>query len=234
VVVIASMVRARMNTLSTRSRMQAEFSQQLIDSQEEERSRIARELHDSLGQSLLVVKNLAVMGRRLETPDSNAREQFGEIADASSEAIEEVRTISRALRPPELDRIGLTEAIHATIERIAESSGIPITAEVDELDGCLPPDHEIGLFRILQETLSNIIKHAEATSAAVTIRRAPGMLNLTVTDNGRGFDSRSQAPGVGLRSISERAELMGGRWKIHARTGAGTRIQVSIPAHRSG
>ena len=222
-------VRARMNALRSRETLHANFSRQLISSQEDERKRIAHELHDGLGQSLLVVKNLAAIGRQSHPEESTATTQFTSIASSTSDALAEVRSISRALRPPELDRLGITEAIYATLDRVTESSGISVDSQIENLDQVFVPDYEIGIFRILQETLNNIIKHAEASSITIATSLGKDHFRMTVKDDGKGFIPHSTESGVGLQSIKERTELMGGQWQIRSSPGEGTTIDLSIP-----
>ena len=153
---------------------QQAFSRQLIESQERERQRIAAELHDSLGQNLLVVKNRALLGA-LSQQDEEARKQFDEIGATVAQTLEEVRTISYNLRPHHLDQLGLTTTIRAMIEKIAESSGIAMSSELDDIDGVFPPADEITIYRIIQESLNNVVKHSSAARptspcAATSIR----------------------------------------------------------------
>ena len=136
----------------------------MIESGERERQRIAAELHDSLGQNLLVVKNRALLGA-LSQQDGEARNQFDEIGATVAQTLEDVRTISYNLRPHHLDQLGLTTAIRAMIENIAESSGIEISSELDDIDGVFPSADEITIYRIVQESLNNVVKHSRASKA---------------------------------------------------------------------
>lgn len=230
-VVMLAVFRLRLASLRRREAMQARFSSELIASQEDERRRIAAELHDSLGQSLLVVKNLASLGRQSHAGDTETSEQFGEIRESAAQALEEVRAISRALRPPELDRLGITKAIRAMLDRVADSSGIEIDADVDDLEGSVPAEHEIGIFRILQEALNNVLKHAAAKSVRVSAKREPSLVRLTIADDGRGIAPAAgkSAGGVGLTSMRERARLMGGSLEIRPSSGSGTLVELVIP-----
>ena len=230
-VVVLAVFRLRLASLRQREAMQARFSGELIASQEDERRRIAAELHDSLGQSLLVVKNLASLGRQSHAADAETSEQFGEIRESAAQALEEVRAISRALRPPELARLGITKAIRAMLDRVCDSSSIEIVADVDDLDSSVPAEHEIGIFRILQEALNNIIKHAAAKSVRVSAKREPSLIRLTVADDGRGIPPAvgKSAGGIGLTSMRERARLMGGSLEIRPNSGSGTRVELVIP-----
>ena len=232
--------RWRVRRLEQRRLAQEAFARQLIDSQEQERKRIAAELHDSLGQNLLVVRNLALMGTAAHSSEEPVAGKFREISEAAREALAEVRSISRALRPVELDRLGLTKSVQAAVQRVGESSGIELRSSIDNIDGALPPNEEINLYRIVQECLNNIVKHSEARTASIECRRDGAQILLTVADDGRGFDANHLAnPDVpaatlGLVSIVERAHTLGGTAQIQSRPGHGTRVDVVIPVRRNG
>jgi signal transduction histidine kinase/ligand-binding sensor domain-containing protein len=212
---------------------QHKFSQQLIASQEAERKRIAAELHDSLGQRLVVIKNLALMVLNSPSKNGEARDQIEEISAEASQAIGEVKEISHNLRPYQLDRIGLTKAIEAIVRTARSASEIVFTAEIDDIDDVFPKDLEINFYRVVQEGVNNILKHSQATEAGVTIRRDPGWLRLTIRDNGKGFTPGAANPdspraGLGLIGVSERAQSLGGKHVIHSAPGQGTVISVKI------
>ncbi len=212
---------------------QQAFSRQLIESQEVERKRIATELHDSLGQRLVVIKNLALMVLNSPLKNGESREQIEEISDEASHAIGEVKEISHNLRPYQLDRIGLTKAIEAVVRSAQSASEIVFNAEIDDIDGVFPKDMEINFYRVVQEGVNNILKHSQATEAGVTVRRDPDGLRLTIRDNGRGFTpgaAKTDSPraGLGLIGVTERAQLLGGKPVIHSAPGQGTMIGVKI------
>lgn len=212
------------------------LSRLLIESQEAERRRLASELHDSLSQTLLVVKNRAWMGQQPgQAPEKMAR-QLREISEAAENALEEVRALSHALRPPELDRLGLTRAFVALGERLAEAGGPAIIFSVDPVDGTLPSELEINLFRIAQEAINNALKHAQATRIELSLRREPATLLLTVRDDGQGFTPAPTASGagakrsgLGLSSMQERARILGGELTLESAPGRGTRLTAVIP-----
>lgn len=218
----------RMSALREHARMRADFSRELIRSQEAERKRIASELHDGLGQELLVMKNLAGMGRAANDADADAGNQFAEIADTAGKALEEVRAISRALRPPELDRLGLTEAIRAMVDRVAESSGLEFNDQIDDVDGVLSADQEIAVFRILQEALNNAVKHSGAKGVRLEIKQSDSCVEVAVSDDGHGFDPLTVKSGVGFRSLRERADLAGGVLDIQSQSGQGTTVRLRV------
>ncbi|MGH9844612.1 MAG: sensor histidine kinase [Blastocatellia bacterium] len=226
----------RVRQLEREQQAQRIFARRLIESQEAERKRIAAELHDSLGQHLLVIKNRAVIGDRATPEASTAREQFDEITVSATQAISEVRAISHNLRPVHLERLGLTAVIEEMIERVAQSSGLQFSTDIEALDGWLSKEDEIHLFRILQESANNILKHAQATKAYLEIWREGDELRVTVRDNGRGYDANASSPrrGLGLTSIGERARMLGGTQTITTAPGAGTTIELRIPISESG
>jgi signal transduction histidine kinase/sugar lactone lactonase YvrE len=218
------------------------FSAQLIDSQERERARIAAELHDSLGQQLVIIKNRALLGATHTpepTPDDldPAREQFDEIASTASAAIDEVREIAYHLRPIHLDRLGLRSTIEAMVENVSAATGMTFDLDLQQLDGLLSKDAQINLYRVLQESVTNISKHAQATQGSIAITRADDALHITVRDNGRGFqpDARKAADadkpgrGLGMTSIAERVRILGGTHTVRSSPGRGTTLEFRIP-----
>jgi signal transduction histidine kinase len=214
--------------LECRRAEQETFARCLIDSQESERRRIASELHDSLGQMLLVIKNRAFMGLKAGASTEAMREQLNEISATSTHSIEEVRTIARGLRPYQLDRLGLTSTLADSAELVAGSGGPRVTARVGSIDGLFPPEAEISIYRIVQEGLSNTVKHAAATAVRLTVEREDRVVRIRLSDDGRGFDARRKE-GFGLAGIKERVELLGGTMSIHSSPGRGTCLVVEIP-----
>src|SRR5262249_23045916 len=185
---------------------------------------------DSLGQNLLVIKNRALLNA-MTSNDEPGRTQFNEFSDAVSQTLEEVRSISHDLRPPHLDQLGLRTALVAMIDKVASSSTIRFAHDIGELDGFLPPGDEILLYRIVQESLSNILKHSGATQAEIHLTVNESEVLLAVHDNGRGFTpdgNGSGRAGLGLQGIAERARILGGEPAIHSAPGQGTTVMVRI------
>lgn len=171
---------------------------------------------------------MAALGVR-SAPDDPARaEKLTVISSLASRAIGEVRQMSRALRPVELDRLGLTKALTWLIKPAGDASNIRFDAEVDELDGLFPPEFEINLYRVVQECLANILKHSQATTARVQIQREPSHVRVTIQDNGRGFVP-PPARGMGLTGMAERVRILGGEWAVESAPGAGTLVRLLIP-----
>ena len=229
----------RVSMLERARRAQEVFSRQLIDSQERERRRIAAELHDSLGQQLLVIKNRALLGRLDADGRPAVRAQFDHISDAVTHSIEEVRHIAYNLRPYHLDRLGLTNCVEDMIERVAATSQIEFTTDIASIDGAIPKDMEINLFRIVQECVNNIIKHSESRHAFLRMAREDRRVTITVHDDGKGFDPQATltAPvptrGFGMSGIAERVGMLGGRHTVVSSPGQGTTIQIDVPVEAS-
>jgi signal transduction histidine kinase len=204
---------------------------------EEERKKIAREIHDELNQLLLSVKlNLEGMESVLPGDSARVRERLAVSRSHIDQALDGLRELSLNLRPPALDDLGLPQALDWHVRRLSKESSFPITLGVSGLSQRRPaPVAEIELFRIAQEALSNVIKHAKASSARVKLNFGKLRLVLLVEDNGTGFDTSSalsmsgDKQSLGLLGMRERAELCGGTLKIDSTPGEGTRIKVEIP-----
>jgi signal transduction histidine kinase/ligand-binding sensor domain-containing protein len=224
----------RVSKLKKQQRTQEEISRQLIKSQEEDRKRIAAALHDGLGQDLLIIKNKATQGKE-SAKGTGTEGQFDDISQTVSEALDAAREIAYNLRPYQIDRIGLTKAIQSVTKRVATSSRINFNSNIDNLDNLFPKESEINLYRIVQESVTNILKHSEATAAHVTIQRKERVVTLTIEDDGKGFDvsafnhSLSEHTGFGLRGISERVRILGGTFSVQSIRGASTTLTIQVP-----
>ncbi len=209
---------------------QEAFARQLIASQELERRRIASDLHDSLEQELLVIKNRADLGLDTGSP-AQAQQQLSEISQLAMHAIEAVREITHNLRPKVLDRLGLTRALRTLVERIEDGATCHVHADLDPIDGLLPQPDEINLYRIVQESLNNVLKHAAATRIEIRLLRRDTGIELEIEDNGRGFDPESpgSSAGFGLRGLHERARILGGSLEILSEPGRGTTVRAQFP-----
>ncbi len=224
----------RVSQLQRAYRVQEDFSRQLIASQERERKRIAAELHDSLGQQLLIIKNWAILALNGLDGRPTLKQPLDEISNTASHAVEEMREIAYNLRPYQLEKLGLTAAIRGLVTRVAASSNIRFLAEINHVDGLFPQEIEISIYRIVQEALNNIIKHSEATQGRVLVTSSEETLDLLIEDNGRGFtppDGRTPQPshkGFGLLGIAERVRMLGGRVVIQSDPGHGSTVQISL------
>jgi signal transduction histidine kinase/ligand-binding sensor domain-containing protein len=220
---------SRFHALEKRRAAQELFSRRLLESQEAERRRIAAELHDSLGQNLVLVKNLAAQdGSGNGHEKSNSRSP--DIVAAADRALAEVHAISYALRPPELDRLGLAKAIAAMVRRAEDASEIKFEAHI-ELAGALSDGADIQLFRIAQEAVNNLVKHSGAKTARVELWRDEAGVHLVVADDGRGLAEKkaNSGNGLGLSGIEERARLIVAQCKWLSQPGQGTTLSVLIP-----
>ena len=210
----------------------------LLMLQDEERRRVAGELHDGLGQSLAIIKNRALIGLQDQTNHERAMDQLGEIAETATGAILEVREIAHNLRPYQLDRLGLVAAIKHMITRVSESTVLNVASDMEKIDGLLSPDAETSVYRIVQEGLNNVVKHSSATSARVEIKRDGGQLAISVHDNGKGISASAPSGngakgGFGLAGIAERVRLLGGSFAIDSQPSSGTILTVLLEL-RSG
>lgn len=211
-------------------RARDEYTRQLIASQEAERARIAKELHDSLGQNLLLIKNRVQLARSQSASAPETRAQLEAIDDLASRAVAEVRQISHDLHPYQLDHLGLKRALEAMIDAAAQSSGVGFERRIDSSDDVFSADAAANVYRIVQESLNNILKHSRAKRATIEIERDVHEVVLRVQDDGEGFDVNSvEGAGLGLRNMTERAHILGGTLKVKSDPARGTRIEVAIP-----
>lgn len=218
------------------------LSGRLMQSQDDERRRIARELHDGLGQYLVASKmSLDLLSMTLSR-DSRARERLADAAKQIETAISETRTISHLLHPPLLDEVGLHSALVWYAEGFAKRSSIAVDVDIAPSIGRLPTDVETALFRVVQECLTNVHRHSASATASVRLFRVQGGdLTLEVSDEGVGIpanspipDSARPAPGVGLQGIRERVLQLRGKMDLISGEGKGTRVVVTLPGAAQG
>ncbi|GGG03862.1 hypothetical protein GCM10011344_00250 [Dokdonia pacifica] len=210
----------RQKFIRSKKQLQEQFSQGLINEQEKERTRLARELHDSVGQKLMLLsKNGSVLG------DKNAKALAGN-------TLEELRSISRSLYPPALESLGLSKAIESLINEIDANTTTFFTHEITPIDHTLPRETTLHVYRIIQETLSNMIKHAEAKVASVTVSKKEKSIEVVITDNGKGFlveEQLKKHSSLGMKTLIERAKIIHSKLNIVSDLDKGTKIQLSIP-----
>jgi two-component system, NarL family, sensor histidine kinase UhpB len=196
-----------------------------VEDQEEERRRVARELHDEVGQRLTGLLLQLEHAARLAPPTTTP--QLIEAREAARESVDEVRRIARRLRPEALEELGLRSALTALAERTAASSGVRV---VRKLDGQLPPlprETELTVYRIAQEALTNAIRHARATTISLRLEREDQATVLRVVDDGVGLDGSRE--GAGLLGMRERALLIGGELLVGECPGGGVEIRLAVP-----
>lgn len=204
---------------------QKQLSRLIMERQEDERKRISREMHDGIGQELLVLKHNLELKLREARLDEPLKEMLQEQSAAASNIIAEVRTISHDLHPPELERLGLTETIKSILKRLRSTKQIEVIGEIDAVDGFFPKDLEINIVRIIQEAISNILKHALATTVTVLLQKTDDSVQLAISDNGKGMEQQNQqASGLGMNDITERVRMMNGTMMIESSKKNGTTL----------
>lgn len=210
-----------------------QLTQRIIDTQEQERGRVARELHDSISQMLVGVRYaLELARRRLSLGDERASESLEKGIDSLGGAIQEVRRISRDLRPGVLDDLGLGPALQALTEEFDARTGIKVDLETVVFRGRIDREGRIALYRIAQEALTNIERHASATEISMEMRGTREGAKLRITDNGVGMDwplPTTSSSGLGMRNMQERLEQLGGTLTVKSSKGKGTNIIALVP-----
>jgi PAS domain S-box-containing protein len=222
-------------------RERAEFAARLLNAQETESARIARELHDDLGQALaLFAVQLHKTSLLVQSQAPGAEAPLHELRSRITQIAQRVSTLSHQLHSSELDLLGLVAAAKALCRDLAQQHGV----KIDFVSPALPPlsrDVEICLFRVLQEALNNFLKHSQGTHARVELKRSRNTVRLGISDNGVGFDRKPSAarPGLGLISMQERMRIVNGTLVVKSEPGQGTRIEASariarqsLPARR--
>jgi signal transduction histidine kinase len=200
---------------------------------EEERRRIARDIHDDLGQELASVKlEIALARRELSDGETAARARLSTIEALVDSSIRSVRRIITELRPYVLDDLGLTAAVEWQAAEFGKRTGLDVTVSVYPGEIILDPERSTALFRILQEGLSNITRHARATRVAVSLTEIDGVIEFELRDNGCGITPEQIADprSFGLIGIRERVRTLGGTSEISGRTGEGTRLVIRFTA----
>jgi PAS domain S-box-containing protein len=212
------------------------LSSQLLTAQEKERRRLSNELHDELGQSLVVFKlRLRSIYERLGTDQVELKAKIDELMDYAGEVSENVRRLSRDLSPSILKDLGLEAAIRWLVGNFSKHSDSAYSIDMAEIEDMFSEEGQITIYRIIQECLSNITKHAQATQVSIFIRKEAGRTIFRVEDNGEGFDVQeaiSKDPGekgLGLNTMSQRARMLGGSLDIWSQKGVGTRITLAVP-----
>ena len=211
-----------------REHARRETLRRVVEAQEAERRRIARELHDDTGQSLATVLMGLRMAEEADDP-ADARRMLADLRGTITNSIRDLRALAVELRPTALDDFGLGPAVERLTETYARRTGLDVDVHLANLDPRLPEAVETAMFRVVQEALTNIAKHAGATRVSVVIQRHADRVMLVVEDDGRGFDTGVANTGLGLVSIRERAELLGGSLRVESSADQGTTIAIEIP-----
>ncbi len=222
-------VNERTASLTASQQRSRDLARQVITAQEEERRRLARELHDQSGQALVSIKyEINSIYRDLPKDSKLPRRRVRKVLTSIDQTIQQIREISQDLRPPILDVAGINLSLKEYCAQLAEKTSLSIEYEGSELPGL---DAEIGisLFRIVQELLTNVLKHAHATAVTVDLRQADGAIALSVQDNGTGLKKTTSKEGLGLLGIQERLDILGGSLVVTSKKRDGTKVVVSIP-----
>ncbi|MFF5986648.1 sensor histidine kinase [Prauserella flavalba] len=202
----------------------SESSAHALAAQEGERERIARELHDEIGQSLTVV--LLGLKRTVDRAPEDLREELHQTQESVRACLDEVRVVARRLRPGVLTDLGLASALTALSSEFSQASGVPVTRRVDGALAGLSQEAELVVYRIAQEGLTNVARHAGASRVVLSLRRERGRLTLTIADDGRGAEIKE---GAGIRGMRERALLINARLTVDSAPGEGTRVTLALP-----
>lgn len=195
--------------------------------QEDERRRLARELHDGIGQNLTALKHRLARARDA-AGDPDLREVLEAAVALCADTLEDTRHLARLLRPTILDDLGLEPALRWLGRSMGEAAGLAVAVEVEPLPA-LDGERQTLLFRVAQEALNNIARHAQARSVLLRLVERDGQLQMQIVDDGIGFDPAARAAGSGLSGMRERLRLHEGRLDVHSAPGNGTRLRVVVP-----
>lgn len=200
--------------------------------QEEERRRVARELHDGVNQQLAMLSlRLGVLAKRPPNDPKETSHQFEELKKSALGLSRDVREVSHRLHSSELEHLGLVQALRTECSRIERESGIKVDLDTGEAPESSSWDPSLCVYRVAQESLLNAVKHSGASRIRVRLRAADGEMELEVSDDGAGFDVEptKRNAGLGLTSMAERVRYLGGRFQLTSRPGTGTEVRASLP-----
>ncbi|HEV2380416.1 MAG TPA: sensor histidine kinase [Terriglobia bacterium] len=219
-----------------RTRQYEQVALRLLRAQDDQNRRIGRELHDSVGQYLSYAK--IMLTEFINRPDTTEKgmQALSQVAESIDKSLVETRTISYLLHPPLLDELGLRSAVEAFLEGFTRRSGVQVNLKISDMPNRLPYTLELMLFRILQESLTNVVRHSESQSVDVTLKLGKSEVELAVRDYGKGiapellksFKANGQGGGIGLNSMRERTKESDGRFEIES-NGQGTLVRVMFP-----
>lgn len=224
--------------MTNRTPLSPGSSRKILQAQEEEHKRISREIHDDLGQSLVTLKMLIQShqaGYSKNKKDAARTKAFRKILRYLDSIIEKTRALAAGLRPPALDVLGLTASLRSLVNDFRCRKDLHVRFHCIFLDHLVFQGEVINLYRIVQEALANIIRHARASRVSIVIKRLRKNLRITIMDNGRGLRGRGRiqgsSAGIGFSTMSERARLLGGTFEVKSAPGRGTALIINIPVH---
>jgi signal transduction histidine kinase len=208
------------------------LSQRLLDVQEEERRRLARELHDEVGQSLGALLMDLGQARGALSNNAEVEERLRSAHSLAEGALRAVRNLSLLLRPSMLDDLGLVPALHWQARETSRRTGMDVHVTAVDEELVLPDDHRTTIYRVVQEALQNAGRHSQAREVEIVVQRHGDLLRIIIRDNGVGFDP-SITRGLGLLGMQERISLLGGLLQIESAPGHGTILRMEIPSPAS-
>lgn len=224
---------AMLNSMETQRKRAAAS---VIKAQEEERKRIARELHDETSQSLTsLIIGIRMVEEILRDAEGDARERLENISELAHQTLNEVHNMAIRLRPSVLDDLGLAAAIRSYAKEFSANTGVKVDIQLMSMATRLPPEMETVLYRVVQEALTNVARHAEAENCRVTLRRKDDVIQGIIEDDGMGFDpqdamlSEEKGRGLGLHGMKERIDLIGGSLEFESRVNEGSTIFLEVP-----
>ena len=211
----------------SKQKRESEFSSALVNRLEEERGRIARDLHDGIGQSLIILKN------KFNKIEGGAEGLSEELNENFSDTIEEVRSISRSLIPPELSRLGLKKSLNKMLKDVEFSAGIVVSIDINDLDAIeLEQPAEIRIYRIIQESINNLVKHSQAQGASIEICKEEHFIRASIKDNGIGFNPVNREKtthSLEMKTLFERTKIIHSKLFIESKPGQGTKVKLLTP-----
>jgi signal transduction histidine kinase len=238
---IAELQAAQLEESQQRETMRAELFRRVVAAQEAERQRIARDLHDETGQSLTAIgMGLRGLSGKLGPRNKDALATLHKLETLTADSLKELQRLMTDLRPSHLDDLGLSSALRWYAARIQENSSLSIRVDIEGDERDLDDSMKITIFRIIQECLNNVIKHAQATHVNIHVHFEEQRVHINVFDNGVGFNRdqvqqrRTSRPSLGIAGMEERAALLGGTVNVQSRPGYGTEVEAFIPYHHVG
>jgi len=237
---ITELQHAQLKEAQERESLRGELFRRVVGAQEAERQRIARDLHDETGQSLTAIgMGLRGLAGKISTRNQNAVATLQKLETLTADSLKELQRLIADLRPSHLDDLGLPAALRWYANRIQEHTSINIRVDIHGEEHELDEAMKIAIFRIIQESLNNVIKHAQADTVNIHVQYTDKNIVINILDNGTGFDPeqvkqrRATRPSLGLAGMEERAALLGGKMSVMSRPGYGSEVEAVIPYHKN-